>query len=82
TLSGAGHNTLTITNVETIVGNASTNVITLGSQVTGSTIDLGGGLDSLTLGAFNNTLTILNVETINAGVSSDVVTLGNAITGA
>ena len=49
--------------------------------MTGGTVDLGGGSDTLILGDFANTLTVDNVETMTGNGSADTVTLGTAVTG-
>ncbi len=68
-----------LTNVDVIVGGASTQVITLGGSIDGS-IDLAGGKDSLTLAAGGNTLTASNIETINGGSGADLIKIVTALT--
>ena len=52
------------------------------NAITGGTLDLGSGADSLTLvNAAANTMTIVNIETLIGGTGSDIVTLGGVITG-
>ncbi|MBP0651228.1 hypothetical protein J8J40_29650, partial [Mycobacterium tuberculosis] len=73
-------NTATVSNAETIIGGASTDLVTLGNGFTG-TVDLGAGLDRLTINAEGATATLSNVETIVAGAGSDVLTLATALSG-
>jgi VCBS repeat-containing protein len=71
-------NSLTVSNVETIMGNAGNDTVTLGSAANGNTVDLGGGTDTLNLGNFTNSLNVSNAETINGGTGDDSVTLVSA----
>ena len=64
------------------MGGTGDDIVTLGATITGGTIDLGSGSDSLTLAdAATNTLTVANVETLIGGTGDDIVTLGTTITG-
>ncbi len=53
-LSGGG--TATVSNVETIQGGASSDVVVLLTNADGASVDLAGGNDSLTLAAGANSL--------------------------
>ncbi len=66
-LANVATNTLTLTNIETLVGGTGDDVATLGSAVTGGVFDLGSGADSLALANAANTVTLLNVETLTGG---------------
>ena len=81
TLSSAGANTLTVSNVETLTGGTQVDKITLGAAQAGGTIDLGAGADTLTLAAGTNSVTISNTETITGDTGADTVTLGTAMAG-
>ncbi len=79
---GAFLNTVTVTNVETLTGGATNDVVTLGAQIQGGVYDLGAGLDKLILeGSSNNTLTVANAETILGGSSADIITISGGMTG-
>src|SRR5262249_29854308 len=53
---------------------------TLGLPQTSGTINLGNGIDSLTLSSLgNNTLTVANSETITGGTLDDTITLGSTL---
>ncbi|MGO4843165.1 hypothetical protein AB4144_63920, partial [Rhizobiaceae sp. 2RAB30] len=67
-------NTGTVSNVETITGNAGTDLITLGTAISKGVIDLAGGADTLTLGSFANSATVSNVEAITGGTGADTIT--------
>ncbi len=63
-------NTVTISNVESIVGGGKNDTVTLAAELTGSSsIDLGVGKDSLTLGNFDNAGSVSNVETLTGGTA-------------
>ncbi len=59
--------------------------MTLTNAVSGMSIDLGGGIDQLTLANGTNSVTANNVEQINAadfrGNSNDTLTLLNNVSG-
>lgn len=71
-------NTLSIANVETIIGGAGSDIVTLTTPTyAGALIDLGAGADSLALFASGgSTATVLNAETITGGSNNDFITLG------
>ncbi len=71
-------NSATVSNVETITGNADADTITIGAALTSATINLAGATDSLTLGNFANTATISNTETLLGGTGADTITLHHA----
>lgn len=76
TLSSSGDNAVTVINVETIIGGALRDVITLARPVSGVMVDLRDGADALTLSSLGpNTLTVANVETVIGGSAADDVTL-------
>jgi hypothetical protein len=74
-------NTGTVTNVETITGNAAADVITMGAAVTAGVINLAAGTDSVIFGKFTNSATISNTETITGGTGASTITLGTTLTG-
>ena len=74
----AGGNTGTVSNVETLIGGAGADVITLATAIANGSIDLAAGSDTLTLGDFANTATVANIETITGGTGDDTITLGAA----
>ena len=78
-------NTLTsVSNVEEIAVNgatAQTDTITLSTVMSGGSVNLGAGTDTLNLAAGANTLSISNVETVNGTASADLLTLTAAFTG-
>ncbi len=76
-----GDTTATLTNVETIEGGASIEVITLGSLLTGQIVDLKGGNDMLTLANANNSLTVTHVETVVGVAGDDYVVVDGAADG-
>ena len=60
TISG-GNSDLTLPgNIDSIVGGTGDDTITISSQISASSIDLGAGTDSLVLGNFINTVTVAN----------------------
>jgi len=82
-LASDGPNSVTVTNVENIVGGSQDDVITLGSALTTNTINGGAGTDSLTLFAAAHTITLTNItgiETINIQAGfNDSLTLVNGM---
>ena len=70
---------LTVANVESIFGCRGDDKFTLSVDMSGVSIDLGSGNDTLTLGAFANTLTVANVETLVGVAGNDTVTLATAL---
>ncbi|WP_270937766.1 right-handed parallel beta-helix repeat-containing protein [Falsiroseomonas oryzae] len=82
TLSSLGPNSLTASNVETLIGGAADDTVTLGTPVSG-TVDLGGGADRLILASGGwNTLTVSNVEALVGGRAADTITFATVLTGA
>jgi len=70
---------VTVSNVETLIGNTGADTIALGTLLTtGSVIDLAAGADRLTLLDGINTATLKNIETIIGGTGADTITLGIA----
>ena len=65
--------------LESVVGGASDDTVTLGSAVTSGRIDLGDGGDKLTLAGAANTVTVSNVETVTGGAASDTVTVRDGV---
>ena len=77
--------TLTLSGVENLNGGSSGENVTLTNAVSGMSIDLGGGIDQLTLANGTNSVIANNVELINAadfgGSSNDTLTLLNNVSG-
>ncbi|WP_036055067.1 VCBS domain-containing protein, partial [Bradyrhizobium sp. URHD0069] len=80
-----GINSVSVTNVETISasdfpgGPASSDTLTLLNNVTGVSVDLKGGTNTLNLHAGINSLAgVFNVQSIHGSASSDTLTLGEA----
>jgi|GEM_PF-1360396 len=83
TLFSRAANQVTVSNVETVIGGDSADVVTLGAPVGSGVIDLGGGADKLILAATGvNRLTVSGVETLIGGAGEDIITLGRAVNGA
>src|SRR5258708_33014356 len=64
---GNSGNTLSITQFDTIVGGTGSDIVTVTGVVSGSTVDLAGGTDVLTLADGAHFLTVSNVETLTGG---------------
>lgn len=76
TLAATGPNSLTITNVETLVAGAGNDTVTLGAAAVGATYNLAGGTDTLQLsGTGNNNVTVNAIETVLGGSSDDTITM-------
>ncbi len=54
-LTATAKATLTVLNVETVIGAAGADQVTVGSSTTGMIVNLGSGVDQLTLSASGNT---------------------------
>ena len=54
-----------MSNVNTLLGGAAADAITLGNQASASSVDLGAGADVLTFGNFANSATVSNTESIS-----------------
>ncbi len=66
-------NTVTLVNVETIVGGTGSDIVILSTAYTGGTIDLSDGNDRLVLAnAAANTVTIANIETLPRRVPAPI----------
>ncbi|WP_073137547.1 beta strand repeat-containing protein [Muricoccus roseus] len=77
-----GGNRGKVAQVETLVGGSGKDFITLSAPVSGTTIDLRGGEDQLTLSSAGpNSLTVLNTEMVIGGEARDEVVLGAATSG-
>src|SRR5690606_22568261 len=64
-------NTVTVANVESLLGGTDADVITLAAALEATNnLDLGAGLDTLNLGDFANSGSISGVETLIGGSSS------------
>jgi VCBS repeat-containing protein len=81
----AGTNTLSLTNVQSVGTSdffngspASDDTLTLLNDVTGVTINLQEGNNTLNLAAGTNALTVYNIQTINGSGSSDSLTVQNS----
>ena len=74
----SGGQTATLSNIDTLVGSAGNDGVTLGASTTSAIVNLLGGDDTLTLANGTNTLSAFNVETLTGGTGSDNVTLGGA----
>ncbi|MBL6455556.1 hypothetical protein JMJ55_09500, partial [Belnapia sp. T6] len=79
---GNSVNIITLAGFTSLVGGSMADTVAVTGALSGSTVDLGGGLDKLTLGNGGYTLTISNAETITSGTGADDVTLGAAVSGA
>ena len=65
-------NTATVANVETLTGGSGADTITLSTGLTTAmAVDLGAGLDKLTLANTTNTGSLTNIETIVGGTGAD-----------
>ena len=81
TLSSAGANTLTVSNVETLTGGTQIDKITLGAAQAGGTIDLGAGADTLTLAAGTNSSDGLQPRPSPAAPARIPIVLATAMAG-
>jgi Ca2+-binding RTX toxin-like protein len=82
-LSSAGPNSLSVANVERIIGGSAADSVTLTTAAKSAIVDLGGGADRLQLATgVANSVTVSNVETILGGSAADAVTFATAVTGA
>jgi Ca2+-binding RTX toxin-like protein len=77
-----GANSLAVHNIETIIGGAGADKVTLATPAAGAVVDLGAGLDTLILGGGTNSVTVSNAETITGGAGNDTVRLATAAIGA
>ena len=81
-----GSNSLSVTNVENLngsdfaVGSVSNDTLTLLNDVSGLSVNLGNGINTLNLAAGVNAFTnLFNVDTINGSASDDTLTIGNGL---
>src|SRR5207249_10106740 len=79
--SSLGANTLTVNNVEAITGGSQDDAITVSTALAASTIDLDGGVNSLTFSNTSGTsnVTVFNTATITGNAGSENITLGAAL---
>jgi Ca2+-binding RTX toxin-like protein len=75
-------NTLRIANVETLIGGAWADTITLTTRMDGGRVDLGGGIDRLVLTNNSGLLTLVNVENVLGGTGNDRIVVEGTITNA
>jgi Ca2+-binding RTX toxin-like protein len=73
---GVFNNTVTVRNVETIIGSGLADNVTLGTVANGTSVNLGAGHDRLVLANGANKLTVSLVETVIGGTGNDDVTFG------
>lgn len=78
TLATAGTYNLNLANVEVLAGSIGNDSVTLQNTVTGMTVNLAGGSDTLNLANGGNTVTASGVERIHGGFGFDTVTLSDA----
>ncbi len=78
TLATAGAYNLNLANVEVIAGSTGDDSVTLQNAVTGMTVNLAGGSDTLNLANGGNTVTASGTEHIHGGAGFDTVTLSDA----
>lgn len=75
-------NSLTVANLETLVGGTDVDIVVLSSAATaGMTINLGGGNDSLTLDGSGGTVSLTGVGTVTGGAAADRVVYVGAASG-
>ena len=67
-----------VSNVNTLIGGAGNDAVTLGTAAANASIDLGAGSDKLTLANATNTAAVANVETLVGGTGNDTITLATA----
>src|SRR5216684_3034768 len=78
---GNNPNTLTLNTVDLVIGGTASDLVTMSGDLTGATIDLGAGTDTLQLFAGTNSLTAINIESIRGSTAADVLTLNGAVSG-
>jgi tripartite-type tricarboxylate transporter receptor subunit TctC len=66
-------NTVTVGNVENLVGGTAADTVTVSTAIAGGTVDLGAGNDRLVLSAGGNSVTVANVETLVGGSGADTI---------
>jgi len=67
-------NTVTVNNVETIIGSSGSDNVTLGTVMTNGLVQLGYGSDTLTLANGSNKVEVSGVQTVYGGTGADVIT--------
>ena len=78
----SGANTGTVKNIDTLIGGAGTDTITIGNAANNASISLGAGSDTLTFGIYANSATVANVATILGTGGTDTITLASNLTDA
>lgn len=73
--------TVTLANVESILGGVSNEVITLTGTITGAQIDFGASTGDTLTTTGNSTVTVTGAETITGGAGIDTITVGAGQTG-
>jgi Ca2+-binding RTX toxin-like protein len=76
-----GGYSLSLVNVENVVGAGGDDFFTLMNNATGLSIDLGGGTDNLNLATGVNSLSIQNVENLFVALGNNTLTLLNTVSG-
>ena len=79
---GNSINIITLAGFTTLTGGTLDDTVTVTGRISGSTVDLGAGVDRLTLSNGGYTLTVSNTETITGGTGADDITLAAAQSGA
>ena len=74
-----GRNTGVIRDVETIIGGADRDRLTLGAPVSDAFVDLGAGTDLLVLADGGNTVTVRQAESIRGGAGNDHIEVEGAV---
>ena len=77
----AGGGSLTIAHIESLVGGAGADAITLTDPLASQSLDLGDGADRLTLANAANAASLFNIETVVGGSGADAITLSTAMAG-
>ena len=65
---GNGNNSATFTTFDSLVTGTGADAITITQQVSGASINLGSGADTLVLGNAANTVSVSNTESITGGL--------------
>ena len=73
--------TMTITSFDSLTTGSGAGAIAVTEALTGATVNLGTGTDSLTLANFANSATVSGVETLTGGNAIDTIVLGTTLTG-
>src|SRR5207302_1501059 len=80
--AGAGANSVNVSNTESLLGAGAADTVVLLTALTGGTIDLGVGADTLSLSSAGaNSVNVSNTESILGAGAADTVVLLTALTG-